>query len=767
MRQASKKMNTTPLSIHFAQRLREGVMIIVIALSLFLLMALISFHKGDPGWSNTGTTNHIANLGGRAGAWVADIFLFLFGYIAYLFPLMLAFSAWIFFHTAHERQEFDAKIFVMRICGFLLILLAGSGLASFQFYRFHEHLPYSSGGIIGNLIGFGFDNIFNPIATTLFLLALVCTGLTLFTGLSWLRVMEITGQLCLSFFGLFPKGFLLMKQSVANLFSSSGSKQSQEKIVDPEPLFKPNKNTRVEPKLNSIKISKRAAKDKQIPLLDESIEGVFPSLSLLETPESRTDIGYSNEQLEVMSREVELRLKDFGIEVHVVAVHPGPVITRFEMQLAPGIKASRITTLAKDLARSLSVVSVRIVEVIPGKPVVGLELPNEVREVVRLSEILSSQQYEQARSPLTLALGKDIAGNPVIVDLTKMPHLLIAGTTGAGKSVGINAMLLGLLYKSMPSDLRLILVDPKMLELSVYEGIPHLLTPVVTDMKEAANALRWCVAEMERRYRLMAAVGVRNLSGFNNKVREAIKKGNPILDPIWQGDPGEECPPLEPMPFIIVVIDEYADMMMMVGKKVEQLIARIAQKARAAGIHLILATQRPSVDVITGLIKANIPTRIAYQVSSKIDSRTVIDQAGAEQLLGYGDMLYLPPGTSVPVRVHGAYVDDNEIQKVAQDWKKRGEPDYIEEILAVSNGDSDGNENMFEESEADPLYDQAVYIVTKTRRASISSVQRRLKVGYNRAARMIEDMEAAGIVSPMESNGTREVLAPPPPEEIE
>jgi S-DNA-T family DNA segregation ATPase FtsK/SpoIIIE len=454
--------------------------------------------------------------------------------------------------------------------------------------------------------------------------------------------------------------------------------------------------------------------------------------------------------------------------VQVVAVHPGPVITRFEMQLAPGIKVSRISSLAKDLARALSVISVRIVDVIPGKSVVGLEVPNESRETVRLSEVLSSQQYELIKSPLALALGKDISGHPVIVDLGKMPHLLVAGTTGSGKSVGLNAMLIGLLYKSTPAELRMILVDPKMLELSIYEGIPHLLTPVVTDMKEAANALRWCVIEMDRRYRLMASLGVRNLASFNNKIKEAEKRGAPLPDPTWNAESDKPCPNLQTHPYIVVVIDEYADMMMVVGKKIEQLIARIAQKARAAGIHLILATQRPSVDVITGLIKANIPTRIAFQVSSKIDSRTVLDQGGAEQLLGNGDMLYLPPGTSVPVRVHGALVTDHEVHRVVEDWKRRGQADYIEEITrdnetgtAEMAGSVEGGED---DPEHDPLYDQAVNIVTVTRRASISSIQRRLKIGYNRAARLVEQMEVAGLVGPMESNGSREVLAPPPAE---
>jgi S-DNA-T family DNA segregation ATPase FtsK/SpoIIIE len=485
--------------------------------------------------------------------------------------------------------------------------------------------------------------------------------------------------------------------------------------------------------------------------------------------------GFSKQDLEAMSRLLELKLKDYNIDAEVVAVFPGPVVTRFEIQPAPGVKVSKITGLVKDLARSLAVISVRVVEVIPGKSVVGIEIPNVDREIVRLSEVLESKAYENAQSPLSLALGHDIAGEPIVVDLGKMPHLLVAGTTGSGKSVGLNAMIISLLFKASPEDVRLIMVDPKMLELAVYEGIPHLLTPVVTDMKDAANALRWCVAEMERRYRLMAAMGVRNVGGFNRKVKDGIKAGEPVKDPLWQpsplfeGDESQEAPDLETLPFIVVIIDEFADMMMIVGKKVEELIARIAQKARAAGIHLILATQRPSVDVITGLIKANVPTRIAFQVSSKIDSRTILDQGGAEQLLGHGDMLYLPAGSPIPMRVHGAFVDDDEVHRVVDSWKELGEPNYLESILdsrsdnellpgsgAIADGETD--------PEQDELYDQAVAFVTESGRASISSVQRKLRIGYNRAARMVEAMESAGIVTEMNSNGSREVIAHAPPQ---
>jgi len=527
-----------------------------------------------------------------------------------------------------------------------------------------------------------------------------------------------------------------------------------------------------------IEPSMRAERERQKPLFSSMASGQLPDLSLLDKP-PREKLGYSDETLEAMSRQVELKLADFGIDVQVVAVHPGPVITRFELQPAAGVKASQIANLARDLARGLSVISVRVVEVIPGKPVVGLEIPNEHRELVFLSDVLSSRQYDEAASPVSLAIGKDISGQPVVVDLARMPHLLVAGTTGSGKSVALNAMVLSLLYKSKPSEVRLILVDPKMLELSIYDGIPHLMTPVVTDMKQAANALRWCVAEMERRYRLMAALGVRSLSRYNATVQEAIDRGEPLLDPlvVTPEDPeAEDLHPhatLEPLPVVVVVVDEFADLMMVVGKKVEELIARLAQKARAAGIHLILATQRPSVDVITGLIKANIPCRIAFQVSSKVDSRVIMDQGGAEQLLGHGDMLYLPPGTAIPQRVHGAFVGDHEVHAVvAAAIANQGEPDYREEVLADSqlmpDGQAISDTGVLVEGgddDLDPLYEEAVRIVIETRRASISGVQRRLKIGYNRSARMIEEMERTGIVSAPGTNGQREVLVAAPNEE--
>jgi S-DNA-T family DNA segregation ATPase FtsK/SpoIIIE len=535
-----------------------------------------------------------------------------------------------------------------------------------------------------------------------------------------------------------------------------------------------HKQTRKAPEIRTpapkLLPSPRVEKEKQQRLFELPVTGELPPLALLDETEAADRRNMSSDALDAMARRLELKLREFGVEAQVVKVHPGPVITRFELEPGTGVKVARVSSLAKDLARALAVISVRVVEVIPGESTIGIEVPNEDREVVRLREVLASSAYESAPSRLTLCLGKDISGQPIVADLARMPHLLVAGTTGSGKSVGVNAMLLSLLFKARPDEVRLILVDPKMLELSVYEGIPHLLTPVVTDMKDAAAALRWCVAEMERRYRLMASMGVRNVAGYNRKVRDAEKAGEPIPDPLWKmpevfvGDEAPEHPALETLPAIVVVIDEFADMMMIVGKKVEELIARIAQKARAAGIHLILATQRPSVDVITGLIKANIPTRISFQVSSKVDSRTILDQGGAEQLLGHGDMLYLPPGTALPMRVHGAFVGDDEVHRVVADWKRRGQPDYLEDVLTVT-ADIDvlaasGGATTGDTEQDDALYDEAVAFVLETRRASISSVQRKLRIGYNRAARLIEAMEAAGVVSTMDSSGGREVLVP-------
>ncbi|MDO3382065.1 DNA translocase FtsK [Gilvimarinus algae] len=754
--------------------LREGALIGLVAACGLILLTLISYDAGDPGWSRTGENTRVQNAGGPAGAWLADVFFSLFGYLAFLFPLMLGYRAWLIFRDRSHPPEFDALLLGLRTIGLVLVMVAGTGLAVLHIGGRESSLPFSDGGYLGLSVAEAVASAFSHTGGTLLLLAIFFFGLTIFTDLSWLGLMDRIGLAVLTLWRRSGEGFIRWRASRAQKRESD--KQQRERQVAIETRKKVEAKrvppTITEPVKKPV-ASKRVQQERQPSLFDKDDTpiGALPAISLLDPPDKHSDKAFSKESLEAMSKLLELKLKDFGIEIEVTSVQPGPVVTRFEIKPAPGVKASRITNLAKDLARSLAVISVRVVEVIPGKSVMGIEIPNEHREMVRLSEVLASEPYESAKSRLTMALGHNIAGEPVIADLARMPHLLVAGTTGSGKSVGVNVMLLSLLYKSAPKDVRLILVDPKMLELSVYEGIPHLLTPVITDMNDAANGLRWCVGEMERRYKLMAAMGVRNLAGFNRKVEEAEKQGTPLTDPLFKPDehyePGSEeaTPPnLETLPAIVVVIDEFADMMMIVGKKVEQLIARIAQKARAAGIHLILATQRPSVDVITGLIKANVPTRMAFQVSSKIDSRTILDQGGAEQLLGHGDMLYLPPGTSVPERVHGAFVDDHEVHKVVADWKKRGEPDYLEGVVddstnsipvpGLPGGEGDSSD------ESDSLYDEAVAFVIDSRKASISAVQRKLRIGYNRAARLIETMEAAGVVSSAGHNGNREVLVP-------
>jgi S-DNA-T family DNA segregation ATPase FtsK/SpoIIIE len=788
-----RKTEKKPLTQQLQRLLWEGLLILCNVAVLFLLLALVTYHHNDPGWSHTAHWPQVANAGGRVGALLADIFLYAFGYLAYLLPLMALYAIWLGLQE-HKKEalEFHYPVFTLRFAGFLLILTAGSGFASLYLPAHPPHLPFSAGGVVGDLMGVRLAQFLNNPGATMALLAGFLIGVTLFTGLSWFKVADNIGRWTWQFINfLYAKAFA--PKTAQEITKQDPPLKDSAKI---EPVLQLNKQsetakpqTRVEPKITLLpkveptaiepmirpapiikdrkpEVLQRVEKITKTPIVlpEDSMKGELPPLSLLDLPQQTLQTQYSTQQLEDLSRLVEIRLLDFGIQVKVVAVQPGPVITRFELELAAGTKVSRISNLAKDLARSLSVISVRIVEVIPGKSVIGLELPNENREIVRLREILASQPYEQARSPVTLALGKDIGGHPVVVDLAKMPHLLVAGTTGSGKSVGVNVMLLSLLYKSTPRDLRLILIDPKMLELSIYEGIPHLLTPVVTDMREAANALRWSVAEMDRRYRLMASLGVRNLSGYNAKLREAQEKGAPLLDPLWQVGTTEHPQELQPLPSIVVVIDEFADMMMVVGKKVEELIARIAQKARAAGIHLILATQRPSVDVITGLIKANIPTRIAFQVSSRIDSRTILDQSGAEQLLGNGDMLYQAPGTGVPVRVHGAFAADEEVHRVVAAWQQRGKPEYLEEVVEGGATESGGEGGEDAEgagnAEQDPLYDQAVKVVLESHRASLSLVQRRLRIGYNRAARLVEAMEAAGLVSGADSQGAREVLVP-------
>jgi DNA segregation ATPase FtsK/SpoIIIE, S-DNA-T family len=763
------------LSAAVTRSLREGTLWVLGALALILLLALLSFHMQDPGFWNAGDAGPIGNWIGPVGAWLAGFFLFIFGRPAYLFPLMLAYAGWL----VHKDQALpDARTRIntlLRAAGFALTLLTSCGLATLHWDG--SALPNSAGGVLGELVGGGGKRGLSFLGATLLLLGLWFAGVALFLGVSWFEIMDKLGAAVL-------KGIdwtITQFEQRRELASGQQRKQARQGVVrEEQKKVAARPPPRIEAPAPVIEKSERIERERQVPLFDAPKSSELPPLSLLDEPGPREQ-SYSDEALEAMSRLVEIKLRDFGVEAEVVAVQPGPVITRFELRPAAGVKVSQISNLSKDLARALSTISVRIVEIIPGKSVIGMEIPNEKREIVTLGEIIKSKPYDDVASPLALALGKDIGGVPVVADLARMPHLLIAGTTGSGKSVGINAMVLSLLYKATPEHVRMIMIDPKMLELSVYEGIPHLLSPVVTDMKQAANALRWCVAEMERRYQLMSMLGVRNIGGFNRKVKDAADSGKPIKDPIRmqkiaQGVPGivaEDVEDLTSLPFIVVIIDELADLMMIVGKKVEELIARLAQKARAAGIHLILATQRPSVDVITGLIKANIPTRIAFQVSAKVDSRTILDQSGAESLLGHGDMLYLPPGTSIPTRVHGAFVSDQEVHRVVAGLKAASPPIYIDEILegprnaipGFPSDDDEGGEGGTADAEADPLYDEAVRIVTETRKASISGVQRRLKIGYNRAARLVEAMEAAGLVGPLQSNGAREIFGAPPPQE--
>jgi S-DNA-T family DNA segregation ATPase FtsK/SpoIIIE len=734
--------------------LRESALWVFAGLALILFVALGSYNPSDPAFSVVGDSEAVTNRIGPAGAWFADLAYMLFGRPAYLFPVMVLLMGWFLFRERSNPAPISRAVLATRIGGFLLTLATSCGLASLHFAP--GDMRETAGGIVGQLVGRGLESVLSLLGGTVLLLVFWLAAVSLFTGVSWLAVMDRLGH------GLFAlAGFV--EDGVGRLRTFYLARQArqarQELVTTTRALAKHKESPRIEPSLPKPEISQRAERERQVPLFSPSGHAELPPMSLLDDPPPAVG-GFSAEALEAMSRLVELKLADFGIDVEVVAVHPGPVITRFELRPGAGVKVSQISNLAKDLARSLSVVSVRVVEVIPGKPVVGLEIPNENRELVSLGEIIKSRAYDELKAPLTLALGKDISGQAIVADLARMPHLLIAGTTGSGKSVAINAMVLSLLYKATPEHVRLIMIDPKMLELSVYEGIPHLLAPVVTDMNDAANALRWCVAEMERRYGLMAALGVRNIGGYNRKVAEAEDNGEPIPDPLWKAnpdDPESAAAPLEPLPHIVVIIDELADMMMLVGKKVEELIARLAQKARASGIHMIIATQRPSVDVITGLIKANIPTRIAFQVSAKVDSRTILDQMGAEALLGHGDMLFLPPGTSMPTRIHGAFVSDEEVHTVVGHLRASGAPAFIDEILEPASGPIPGMEPAVVEDDAeqDPLYDQAVRIVTETRKASISGVQRRLKIGYNRAARMVEQMEEAGLVGPLQSNGAR------------
>jgi len=744
--------------------LREVALLGFIAGALFFLISLITFSNEDAGWTHSGSVQTVSNACGVFGAWIADFMLSCFGLVAYLFPVIIFWQGYLVY--TQGRQGREKMIIALQWIGSIATIISGAALLNLYLLRIGIELPSNTGGILGQETGNALLVVFGNSGATLFLLVILLAGVTLVTGLSWVALIDVIGKYTVFICRIFCSSVLGLLQErsvnrVQTLVNNPGKSELKRKI-----------SAKVTPAIEKPveKIAKNTLPPKKQPVIKyDASKGVLPSLELLDHRDTRV-IGYSQSELEDMSRLVEEILADFNVAVTVVGFHPGPVITRFELQPAAGVKVSRISTLSKDLARALSVTSVRIVEIIPGKSVVGLEIPNREREMVTLRELLISAPFEKSKSMLTLAMGKDISGTPMVADLGKMPHALVAGTTGSGKSVAINTMILSLLYKATPEQVRLIMIDPKMLELSVYEGIPHLLTPVVTDMKEASNALRWAVAEMERRYKLMSKMGVRNLAGFNQLIEDATARGETIRDPMFQMinplEEGEEYPTLSTLPSIVIVIDELADMMMIVGKKVEELIARLAQKARAAGIHLILATQRPSVDVLTGLIKANVPTRISFQVSSRIDSRTILDQGGAETLLGNGDMLFLPSGTSIPIRAHGAFVDDHEVHRVVEFLKQTAPPNYLEDITRELSDSGDGYSMSGGggngDSETDALYDEAVQFVTETRKASISSVQRRFKVGYNRAATMIEDMEAAGVVSSAESNGSRVVLAPPP-----
>jgi len=757
MNKPMAKKSGHSFSPRVARLLRESGWLILVGAALYLILIFFSYDRGDAGWSHSGDSNQIQNAGGHVGAWLADFLLYLFGASAWWWvAFFLSAVSWSY-HRIDTAGIFDRHSVLLSAGGFLLLLSASSGLESLRFYTISVSLPLVPGGMLGSTISHHLSQILGFIGATLTLLIFIAIGFSQFTGLSWVRFVEKIGENIENLLLLIKDLWETRKDKFAGIIASRVREkvvENEKKRIESTPLL------HIEPPTTNIIKSQRIIKERQPSLFSDLPDSPLPPLHLLDEPEKDFEV-LSKETIEFTSRLIERKLKEFGVDVKVVAAFPGPVITRYEIEPAVGVKGNQVINLIKDLARALSVASIRVVETIPGKTSMGLEIPNPKRQIVRLQEILSSQVYADSASPLTIALGKDISGRPVVSDLAKMPHALVAGTTGSGKSVAINAVILSLVYKTTPDQTRLILIDPKMLELSVYEGIPHLLTPVVTDMREAASALRWCVNEMERRYKLMSALGVRNLGGYNQKIRDAAKNEEPVVDPFA---PPEAPEYLEELPLIVVVIDELADLMMVAGKKVEHLIARLAQKARASGIHLLLATQRPSVDVITGLIKANIPTRIAFQVSSKIDSRTILDQMGAEALLGQGDMLYLPPGSGYPQRIHGAFVADHEVHRVVEYLKEHGEPNYIEDILKIDDEESDSGNSLDlkkpTEGEADPLYDEAVAIVVKTRRASISLVQRNLRIGYNRAARLIEEMERTGLVSSMQSNGNREVLAP-------
>lgn len=804
---------SNPLPPQFAAALRESWWLLAVVAGIYLVIILASYTPSDPGWSHAATQIAIQNKGGAFGAWLADVLLALFGFSAWWW-VVFCLAAILWGYRRLEKVQQNRRLAVVAISGYLLVLLSSSSMEALRLHGMGWALPDRPGGILGFALGSWLFHGLGFIGATLILLASLAIGLSLFTGISWLELMEKLGG-WIEDKARFVFDFWQARQD--RKIGESAAQAREQRVTVEKQRFEDAPALRIEEPTLEIPPSKAMLKEleleqkaqekaklaeaqpslfaedelppwddapqeaaptatassplkpkmvsKKTPALINSGSGELPSITLLSPPPPTQEV-VSHETIEYTSRLIERKLAEFGVEVKVVAAYPGPVITRYEVEPAVGVKGSQVVNLMKDLARALSLVSIRVVETIPGKTYMGLELPNPKRQIVRLSEILGSQPYHDSSSLLSMAMGKDISGKPVVTDLAKAPHMLVAGTTGSGKSVAMNAIILSFLYKATPEEVRLIMVDPKMLELSIYEGIPHLLAPVVTDMKHAANALNWCVAEMEKRYRLMSAMGVRNLAGFNTKVKEAAKRGEKLTNPFSLTPDNPE--PLEPLPLIVVLIDELADLMMVAGKQIEQLIARLAQKARAAGIHLILATQRPSVDVITGLIKANIPTRCAFQVSSKIDSRTILDQMGAESLLGQGDGLFLPPGTGYPQRIHGAFVADEEVHAVVEFLKSQGEPNYIEGILTgqvEGMGGEAGGAGEFGlvsggDGEGDEMYDKAVAFVIRTRKASISSVQRELRIGYNRAARLIEQMEQAGLVSPMETNGNRTVLVP-------
>ena len=754
-RQGAAAPERSEAAARAARLLTEAALLAGALVVLALAAFLATYHRGDPGFSHVSAAVEIGNAGGRIGAWIADLLLLVFGMSAWIW--VAAGAAWVVrgFRRLHAPYADRGLPDWAQALGLALLIASATALESLRLSALAGVLPGASGGIVGALLGAPLAAALGHTAASVLLIAAIAIGASLFFDFSWLTVAERVGAL---FEGAVQRVRERREAEQDRAIGVAAARVREAAVSEERERLDEAPPVHIERPPARVPASGRRQKERQVPLFAEIGASRLPALDLLDEAPPAPD-AVSTETLEFTSRLIEKKLKDFGVEVAVLAAYPGPVITRYEIEPAIGVKGVQIVNLAKDLARALSLVSIRVVETIPGKNLMGLELPNAKRQTVRLSEILGSQTYNDSHSLLALGLGKDIGGKPVVVDLARMPHLLVAGTTGSGKSVGVNAMILSLLFKADPSQVRLILIDPKMLELSVYEGIGHLLAPVVTDMREAGHALAWCVHEMDRRYKLMSKLGVRSLAGFNQKIAEARAKGESVANPFTLTPEAPE--PLAPLPLIVVVIDELADLMMVTGKKVEELIARIAQKARAAGIHLILATQRPSVDVITGLIKANIPARISFQVSSRVDSRTILDQQGAEALLGQGDMLYLAAGTGLPVRVHGAFVSDQEVHRVVEDLKRRGAPQYVEGILDAPEAALEGEAAAGAAGgEADPLYDQAVEIVLKNRRASISLVQRHLRIGYNRAARLLEDMEKAGLVSPMQSNGNREIIVP-------